>query len=276
MLHVVTVHWCSDAWIDPQLHFLDKHAPDGTRVWAALHDVDPSHRRRFHFAEDVEGTHPQKLNRLAEIVSADAGADDHLLFLDGDAFPIAPLAPILADPAPLVAVRRDENLGDPQPHPCFCATTVRFWNEIGGDWRGGHRWTNAAGKPVTDVGGNLLGLLLEAGIDWRPLLRTNVHNPHPLWFAVYGDVAYHHGAGFRDRHSRVDGVELDPERAARRAHIPRRVPVLGRLERAARRKAAEWRRARWERGAGADLEALGDEIYDQICVDDEFYRRFTG
>lgn len=274
MLHVVTVHWCSDAWIEPQLHYLEKHAPDGIRVWAALHDVDPSHHRRFHFAEDVEGTHPQKLNRLAEIVSADAGADDHLLFLDGDAFPIAPLAPILADPAPLVAVRRDENLGDPQPHPCFCVTTVRFWNEIGGDWRGGYRWTNANGELVSDVGGNLLGVLLERGIEWRPLLRTNRVNYHPLWFAIYDDAVYHHGAGFRDRTSRVDGSKIHPDRVGRYAWIPARVPVLGPLERAARRRIAISRRRRWESSKGAALESLANDIYDQLIVDDEFYLRF--
>jgi hypothetical protein len=29
------------------------------------------------------------------------------------------------------------------------------------------------------------------------VLRSNRKNPDPLFFAVYGDVIYHHGAGFR-------------------------------------------------------------------------------
>ena len=129
-----------------------------------------------------------------------ADPDDMLVFIDGDAFPIAPMVPFLReqlDSYPLVAVRRDENNGDPQPHPSFCATTARFWLELPGDWRRGYKWKNRQGSRVTDVGGNMLGLLEEKGIDWYPLLRTNKVNPHPLQFGVYGDLIYHHGGGFR-------------------------------------------------------------------------------
>ena len=122
------------------------------------------------------------------------------MFIDGDAFPIAPIGPFLRDKLeryPLVAVRRDENNGDPQPHPSFCVTTAGFWRGLPGDWRRGHTWTNPQGKQVTDVGGNLLGLLEDAGIEWYPMLRTNKVNPHPLQFGVYEDLVYHHGGGFR-------------------------------------------------------------------------------
>ena len=47
------------------------------------------------------------------------------------------------------------------------------------------------------MGGNLLGLLEDAGIEWYPMLRTNKVNPHPLQFGVYEDLVYHHGGGFR-------------------------------------------------------------------------------
>ena len=84
------------------------------------------------------------------------------MFLDGDAFPIAdPMALIeesLAK-APLVAVRRAENVGDPQPHPCFCVTRVGTWRTLPGDWSGGFTWRGHRGKLVTDVGGNLLRAL---------------------------------------------------------------------------------------------------------------------
>ena len=50
---------------------------------------------------------------------------------------------------------------------------------------------------MTDAGGNLLGIIRERGLDWYPLLRTNRRNLRPLWFAVYDDLVYHHGAGFR-------------------------------------------------------------------------------
>ena len=133
--------------------------------------------------------------------------DDILVFIDGDALPIRPVARWMRrrlDEFRLVAVRRDENLGDPQPHPCFAFTTGGFWQEIGGDWRQGGTWVNSLGDTVTDPGGNLLHILDERGIDWLPLLRTNTHDAHPVWFAVYDHRIYHHGAGFRSRQSRVD------------------------------------------------------------------------
>jgi hypothetical protein len=105
---------------------------------------------------------------------------------------------------PLAAVRRDENLGDPQPHPSFCITTVDTWRTLKGDWRDGGTWIDPFGQENTDVGGTLLHQLDDAGIEWLPLLRTNTRNPHPVWFGVYDHRIYHHGAGFRTRRSRVD------------------------------------------------------------------------
>jgi hypothetical protein len=154
--------------------------------------------------------HSGKLNRLAE--STDAEDDDVLLFLDGDAFPVTPIGEFLGERLaqfPLVAVRRDENLGDVQPHPCFCATTAGFWRDIGGNWSPG-AWTDDAGREVEDVGGALLQILSERGIEWCPLLRTNRHNLHPVLFGLYEERIYHHGAGFRPAFVRADLPDVDP------------------------------------------------------------------
>ncbi|HEX5615947.1 MAG TPA: hypothetical protein VFZ83_12415 [Acidimicrobiia bacterium] len=278
MFHVVTVHWQSDAWIEPQLRFLSAHFPPDTRVYASLEGIDERHDARFHHVSRSDATHAQKLNALAAVVAEQADPGDHLVFLDGDAFPIAPITPALLGGAPLAAVRRDENLGDRQPHPCFCVTTVGFWTEIGGDWSGGHRWENSLGESVTDVGGNLLGILAERGVEWRPLLRSNRTDLHPLWFAVYGDVVYHHGAGFREmRLARLDGLtaNINPYYALARSRIPPRVPVLAKAERTWRRRRAASRRARWVASEGAAQSALAREIYEQLLTDDEFFRRFT-
>src|SRR3954447_6024071 len=140
MLHVVTVHWNDAAWIEPQLRFLQRNAPAGHRVYASLNGIDPSFAEQFHYAADLEGMHAAKLNELALVVREQADPDDLLLFLDGDAFPIAPIDESLLDGLPLAAVRRSENLGDRQPHPCFCLTTVGFWFDIEGDWRRGYEW----------------------------------------------------------------------------------------------------------------------------------------
>ena len=275
-MHVATVHWRDPRWIEPQVRFLRRHLPEH-RTWAAVDGIPAADAAAFDTALDLEGSHPEKLNELARRVAEVAAPDDLLLFVDGDAFPIAPVDASVLDGLPLAAVRRDENLGDPQPHPCFCLTTVGYWTEIGGDWRRGHSWTNTAGETVSDTGGNLLGILEARGDAWRPLLRTNRVDLHPLWFAVYGDVAYHHGAGFRDRVARVTTTEARDRARAAAKHtiIPAGVPLLGRAERSLRYRAA-MRRYEQEVAAGAEADrALAEEVFEALRVDDDFARRFT-
>lgn len=207
MLNVVTVHWQSDEWIDPQLRYLEENIDEPFRVFAALSGIDRRWWERFHYAADLEGNHPQKLNALADIAIEQSDPDDVLVFIDGDALPVRPISAWMRsalDTHALVAVRRDENFGDCQPHPCFCFTTCGFWQEVRGDWRKGGTWTNSVGRTVTDVGGNLLHTLADRDIAWLPLLRTNTFNEHPLWYAIYSHRIYHHGAGFRARWSRLD------------------------------------------------------------------------
>jgi len=206
-LYVATVHWHSEQWIEQQLAALAQFAPGPVKVYAFLDGIGQHRDQDFHcvYRDDSLG-HAEKLNLLAREIAAEAEPEDGLLFLDGDAFPIAPLEALLQclTDKPLAAVQRFENNGDQQPHPCFCLTTVGFWVSISGDWRPGGYWIDASGRRITDVGGSLLQLLNDRNIAWLPLLRSNRKELHPLWFAVYGDVAYHHGAGFRDKLCRLD------------------------------------------------------------------------
>jgi hypothetical protein len=208
VINIATVHWKSAKWIEPQLQFLDRSLDVPYRIFASVNGIpDALDDDRFHFAADLQGSHPEKLNELAALIGEQSDPTDVLMFVDGDAFPVRPIAPWIDDllaAHPLAAVRRDENLGDPQPHPCFCVTTSGFWAEIGGDWRAGGTWVNNVGKTVTDVGGALLDRLRAHDTPWLPLLRTNTANPHPLLFGVYGHRVYHHGAGFRSVPTRVD------------------------------------------------------------------------
>ena len=160
---------------------------------------DQAHK--FFYSTDVPiKQHELKLTLLGDIVAQAAEPEEMIMFIDGDAFPVAPIVPFLREKLeryPIVAVRRDENNGDPQPHPSFCVMRAGLWRELPGDWRRGATWVNPQGKEVTDVGGNLHRLLEDRGIDWYPMLRTNKVNPHPLQFGVYEDLVYHHGGGFR-------------------------------------------------------------------------------
>ena len=277
MIHVVTVHFMDDRWIGPQLRFLRRNLPPEHRIVACLNGIDPRWADVFDEAHDLPGMHADKLNALARIVT-DSGAapEDLLLFIDGDAFPIAPFDASLLGGTPLAAVRRDESQNDRQPHPCFCLTTVGFWNEIRGDWREGHQWTIEGGGAVSDVGGNLLGLLEAAGVEWRPLLRSNRVDLDPLLFGIYADVAYHHGAGFRVPKSRrmMSVSRQEVLWAASDARTPAWVPVVGRVERSVRYRVADYRHRQQVSTRASQARDLAEDVYRRIETDDGFFREF--
>jgi hypothetical protein len=270
VLHIATVHYESPAWVEIQTRFLREHIATPYRTWTSLQGIDPSYASYFDRVIDQEGRHSDKLNHLAIEIFAEASDDDLLMFLDGDAFPIADPMPLISDGlarAALVAIRRPENAGDMQPHPSFCVTTVGFWRQIGGDWSQGYRWVNDDGRRVSDVGGNLLRKLELTGTDWVPVLRSNRTNLDPIFFGVYGDVIYHHGAGFRGLTQLTRyHASLAPQRRS-----PIRVPLLG-----------YWRRRRdWQARQAADkdlrerLSRLSEEVFESIRRDDpEWLARF--
>jgi hypothetical protein len=285
MTHVATVHFRSPRWIDIQLRYLSRFLDGPHRTYAFLEDVPGDHGDKFFYAssEAVE-SHATKLNLLADVIGfAAAEPSDVIVFVDGDAFPVGPLAPLIArrlDRHKLIAVQRTENNGDIQPHPCFCITTIGFWNEIGGDWHSGHRWLDPQGRPVTDVGGNLLRILEREDVDWYPLRRLNTRNTHPLLFGVYGDaecgpVVYHHGQGFRRGLGGRASVAFNDRRlvaASRRSRplnlLPRRGP-LGAL------RARIHPLDRLHASMADETALLSDEVMLRIRSDERFWTDFA-
>ena len=257
----MTVHFYTERWIEPQLRYLRRFTPPDTQIWASLDGIELD--QGFDHETTISASHPEKLEELARRVSAVAAPDDHLLFLDGDAFPVASLAPLFDVAEPLIAVRRRDP-PIPVPHACFCLTTVGFWNDIGGDWNhGAYHWT-ASGREwtgqVTDVGANLMVQMQERGIEWRPLDRMNTRDlPTPGAFGIYGDeelgpVVYHHGAGFRSRPNPLADC-----------WIPASVPVLGRAERSIRFRSRRLREGRHARN-----------VLEMIDRDDDLVAYFVG
>lgn len=208
MIHIATVHWETDKWIDIQLKYINRYVTQPFRIYAFLSGSAAKHRDKFYFAstEPIQ-SHAVKLNVLADIACHEAVSDkDVLIFIDGDAFPIASTDEVFREwlsSSPLAAIQRIENAGDIQPHPSFCITTVGFWRRIGGDWNRGYLWRNRHGV-TTDVGGNLLKQLIENNVSWKAIHRSRSLFEHPLWYGLYGDIVYHHGAGFRFPISRLD------------------------------------------------------------------------
>jgi hypothetical protein len=258
VLYIVTVHYRSPRWIEIQARYLREHLKVPYETWTSLEQIDQSYAVHFDRVFEQHGRHPGKLNHLALEVSHEASDDDLLMFLDGDAFPIADPMPLIEQGltrAPLIAVRRAENVNQPQPHPCFCVTTVGTWRSLPGDWSGGPTWPGAQGGRVTDVGGNLLRELELTKTPWVEVLRSNRRDLDPLYFGIYGDIIYHHGAGFRV--GELSGAHSDT--------APKPLSVVGTpLLRPVGRLINRRRWKSWERGIQRRHVKQSERIYREI------------
>jgi hypothetical protein len=277
MINIITVHWKDDRWVNIQLEYLHRHVCEPFRVYAFLNSLPADHRSKYYYSstEDIQ-SHAVKLNLLADMVVLNSmDQNDWLVFLDGDAFPVGDVVPYAREKLkdyPLLAIQRRENGGDIQPHPSFCLTTVAFWKEIAGDWKQGFEWQDQTGQRVTDVGGNLLRILNEKGIPWHPLLRSNSVDFHPVWFGIYDNLIYHHGAGFRQPVARIDLLHAKTEVAS----LPLRHRLYQRFY-----SALPWQLA-WRlrepfnpivRLAEHNT-ALSEQVFQSITTDPHFYRSF--
>lgn len=219
MIYIATVHYKSDKWINIQNNHFDQYLQSEFEIFAFLDDIDPKYHDKYSYVtSDLKLSHAEKLNKLAAQISLKSkDPNDIIFFIDGDAFPITNITTQvsqLLEEFPLLAIRRIIEDGDIQPHPSFCATTVGFWKKIGGDWREGYQWKNKRNELTSDVGGNLLGLLNAHDIQWHPLDRSNKVNLHPILYGVYGNMIYHHGAGFREPIFRLSELSGPPIKGA--------------------------------------------------------------
>lgn len=211
MIYIATIHWKINKWTDIQREYIDRAVSSDYKLYCCLDSSLSGEKSKYDFViEDNERDHAAKLNKLGAVILEHAEPEDVLIFIDGDAFPVFDdFGEYIFEKLknfPLLAIQRLENGGDRKPHPSFCCTTVKFWKEIQGNWKEGFRYNLSSGQTVTDPGANLLKLLNDRNIEWYPLLRSNKKNMHPIFFGVYDNVIYHHGAGFREPLSRFDMV----------------------------------------------------------------------
>lgn len=261
MLYIATVHYRTPRWIEIQTRELRRHIHPPYQTWTSLEHIDPAYGEHFDRVIDQQGLHAGKLNHLAIEIASVAADDDLLMFLDGDAFPIADPMPLITEAlahTQLVAVRRAENVNEPQPHPCFCVTTVKTWRELPGDWTAGPTWRGARGKSTSDVGANLLRRLQLSSTPWTPVLRSNRLHLDPLYFAIYGGVIYHHGAGFREGELSTADRDSGP-RPLRNSHVP--------LWRTGRRIANRLRWRAWEQQLTSEHRRHSQQVYELIRAD---------
>lgn len=207
MIYIVTVHHKSEAWVPIQLRFLRLNVQEPYTVvsWIdkglglELQKAGPVYHQPFRGSGSAN--HAAKLDFLAgEVCRISRQPDtDLIVFLDGDAFPIRPkFIQVCRDWSgrdSLVAVRRDEGPSPLIPHPSCCASTVSFWKELPGQWQG--LVSQVGDVQVRDTGCRLYKRLCDKMTRWQHLSRTNSVNLDPLYFGIYGNMVYHHGAGFR-------------------------------------------------------------------------------
>ena len=238
MLHIASAHSGSPRWLSIQRRQIAEHIKVPHLRWGSVALIDAAHAAQFDRAIEQKGPEAGKLNHLALEISQEAAEEDLLMFLAPDAFPIADPMPVIEralTEAPLVAVRRSENDCEPQPHPCFCVTTVGAWRRLAGDWSDGYPFSAPGLGRVTDLGANLLRRLELTSTPWVALQRTNGTPFDPLHFAVYGGIVYFHDAAEIGRVHRLS----EP----RPLGLERLAPLGG-----AARRLEQRRRYAWERG----------------------------
>lgn len=246
MIYIVTIHHNTDKFIDLQDKYYAKYTEVPYKIYCGLSlpnndDYFAAQREgkysNFHFIDlrEVQNQHWYRLNYLAEQVfktEEEFDPDDILIFTDGDAFPVCPYAVpvsnLLQGPEKVgcVAVSRDENpepfLADefkPYPHPCFMATNLLFWKENELKW-------SLETPHIETAGPTLKRWYDEHGHNWVSMMRSNLYDLHPLYFGIYGDFLYHHGAGNRLVYDSIDiwprqGLEPSVDMDLRFPQIPR-------------------------------------------------------
>jgi len=210
MIHILTVHWKYDFFIETQLKYIKKNIKN-YKIWAAIDSIPHTKNfdQEFHFYCDtkIQKTlnempfHASKLKYLFEKLIKDKNTkdDDVVVFMDNDAWPINPLNSFIEESLKqfqLGAVMRHENAGDSQPHPCFCFTTVGFFKKNNLNWSYGNV-DNKNFPNRQDVGGFILQYFKKHNIKWKKLLRTSSLFPHDVLYGIYENLIYHHGAGSR-------------------------------------------------------------------------------
>jgi hypothetical protein len=190
MINVVTVHWKSRFFQDIQYENIARNIKD-FRIWAFIDKVPKGDgsldsARYFYHADSGRINHLVKLDMLADLVCNSSLPDDVILFMDGDAWPVAPIQEFIENSlkgASVGAVVRRENW-ERYPHPCFTFTTVRYWRESNLSW---------SKKNINHI----LHVLESRKDGWVEIKRTGGLSDHLVFFSIYGEMVYHHGGGFR-------------------------------------------------------------------------------
>tara|TARA_B100000900_G_C20580400_1_gene717277 strand:- start:54 stop:890 length:837 start_codon:yes stop_codon:yes gene_type:complete len=219
MLHIYTLHFKNDYWVDLQVESFKKHIKVPYKSYAIFSHMnqemyDRNENNFDYFEVREEGRrlhkgghyHPTDGNRhIFPIIKENLNDGDVVIRIDSDAFLIDDITDEFIDKIndkKFIAMYEPEHEWDlnyKAPHPAFYAFRSEYLNQ-GLD--------KAMGEMHEDGQSNWWGLLLDwftdNKIDWYPLNRSNKINLHQIYFGIYDDLVYHHFAGSRDKITRVD------------------------------------------------------------------------
>lgn len=181
------------------LNRINKLDTEGYEVIGSAKGVRPSN------FEQMSWEHCQGLNVILEYFRGKPQYK-HLLLLDSDCFPInSKWQKLLLDKVKSkskigAAVIRFENLTT-FPHPCCILINRKALYD--------HLFTIEIGRSRTLLSEWMKDTCASLPSErFYPLLRTNEWNPHPVFFAIYGGMFYHHGCGSRKPHFRAQDYYL--------------------------------------------------------------------
>lgn len=240
MVHILTLHFATNAWLEIQKrHILKYTNKEDYKLWIGkYHNEFPAD---FELPDnwetiDLDEIYPKDIpsehyhqaqwmfnNRIKENMDD----DDFIVFLDSDAFPCDPvwisyMKSAFAERAEgamsAFCVVQYENRGIvqpdeyyPYPDLCFFATTKKTWDENNLEWglfRHDHQ----------NPGFGMQDRLAAANLKVAVISRTNAFNAHNVMFGVYGNIIYHHQCGSRAIIGRPIGSAENPANVSRQCY----------------------------------------------------------
>ena len=242
MLHILTLH-LGDKWIDIQKKQIERFISEPYKVYARLGDgVYPKENWKYKYNNQKAKVENSKYNdgtisydkhkhkfdgaisgaqhwtysmgKLIDYVleNHEVKPTDKIMLIDSDAFPIAPISDFLDEKLkeyPFVSAQEPMHEWDRNPlylipHPMFMLFEAKHIIE--------DNLTDYLRDVVKDKNNNWWGgttdWLTERGYDYYPLTRSNKIDLHPLYYAIYDEVIYHHWAGSRNMITRPDRIRV--------------------------------------------------------------------
>ena len=218
MVHILTFHFGTSAWLEVQKRHILKYTEGKEyKLWLGKYKMD--------FPEDFEIPKGWEIIDLDEEYPEENGVDhyqqmewmfhnrvkenmqddDVIIIIDSDAFPcdsgwwqVAELLQKDDSTSPqVIHTNHAENLGIAQPpeydnYPdlCFFATTKGTWIKNNLEWGFFQAGQQNPGFGMKDR-------IQQAQLRTAALVRTNKFNSHRVMFGVYGNCIYHQHCGSR-------------------------------------------------------------------------------